>query len=334
MSPRPHRPAFTLIELLVVIAIISVLIGLLLPAVQKVREAAARTKCQNNLKQIGLAIHHFHDVHDGFPNGGCASVSRIEYTSPTSNLPLAVPDQPVGWMFQILPYVEMENLYRTRDDTPGSFLVGGGPVVSFAVPLYFCPSRRAPFTGPNGRAYNDYATVSPGKLAASGGPVPDDSAWWLLDEPVNNDDEFTPFSPSFPEHAGVLIRTRRIPPSQTGGAFRLYPRRVRFADVVDGTTSTLVVGEKFVRPRDYLTQNPHNDHGWVTGWDPDTARLTCLTYHRDDNAAGNDRGFGSAHPAGMNGLFADGSVRTVAYSVDPYVFWYLGQRNDGQVADY
>src|SRR3954453_19836484 len=118
----PSRRGFTLIELLVVIAIIAVLIGLLLPAVQKVREAAARAKCQNNLKQIGLAVHNFHDSQGQFPTAGTGwgSVQQgISYDSPTGS-PQGTTYQNASWMFQILPYIEQENLYRVNNLTPAN----------------------------------------------------------------------------------------------------------------------------------------------------------------------------------------------------------------------
>src|SRR5438270_7532937 len=110
------RIGFTLIELLVVIAIIGVLIALLLPAVQKIREAANRTQCANNLKQIGLAVHNFHDTNGVFPTQGGWWSTGVAYDP--SGAPYSYKYQTAGWAFQILPYIEQENLYKTSDLLP------------------------------------------------------------------------------------------------------------------------------------------------------------------------------------------------------------------------
>src|SRR5712692_3939760 len=110
---RQLRVGFTLIELLVVIAIIGVLIALLLPAVQKVREAANRTQCANNLKQIGLAVHNFHDTYGTFPNTGAWWATGAGYDA--SGTPIGIKYQTAGWMYQIMPFIEQDNLYKMSD---------------------------------------------------------------------------------------------------------------------------------------------------------------------------------------------------------------------------
>lgn len=127
----PRRPGFTLVELLVVIAIIATLMGLLLPAVQKVREAASRMSCQNHLKQIALAFHNHHGAHGFYPSGGWNWDLPPRYEGGS---PVVGQDQWAGWGFQILPFIEAENVWKA------------GPVAAVGTTnkLFFCPSRRPP----------------------------------------------------------------------------------------------------------------------------------------------------------------------------------------------
>ena len=133
MRNASRRPAFTLIELLVVIAIIAILIGLLVPAVQKVREAAARTQCVNNLKQIGLALHNYHDSKKVFPSGYRASGAYSDGSSDTT--------PGWGWGAYLLPYLEQDNLCRQLNFTAP---VQNSPAIQTIVKVYLCPSDTPP----------------------------------------------------------------------------------------------------------------------------------------------------------------------------------------------
>ena len=157
--PRDNRRAFTLIELLVVIAIIAVLIGLLLPAVQKVREAAARMKCQNNLKQIGLGLHNYEGANGHFPPAFIGNVGTTPTNSPA----------PHGWAWGtwILPYIEQDSLYRQI--TPATSTIPGnltdpatmplGLLCQTRIILYICPTDNAPLLTTSAASTPTPATV-------------------------------------------------------------------------------------------------------------------------------------------------------------------------------
>jgi prepilin-type N-terminal cleavage/methylation domain-containing protein/prepilin-type processing-associated H-X9-DG protein len=302
--PLPHRRSgFTLIELLVVIAIIAILIGLLLPAVQKIREAANRMKCSNNLKQMGLAIHNYHDTNGFLPPGGFN------------------PWGPEGsWSYHILTYIEQDNLARLA----GSGVNANADVVRYqgGPSIYFCPSRRVPKKTANqgGRFLMDYAAATPGDSPNSWDQFWYGDVWGMGWVPST--------------YHGMIVRG-----GYQYGTGTYIGGRATLASVTDGLSNTLTAAEKQLNPALYLVGDWHDDAGWADGWDPDVIRYTAFTPHSDKDygtpANGGWEGyrFGSAHPTGMNGLFGDGSVRFIRYSVNATLFNNIGNREDGQTVD-
>jgi prepilin-type N-terminal cleavage/methylation domain-containing protein len=290
LSAKGHRGAFTLIELLVVLAIMGILVGLLLPAVQKVREAANRMACQNNLKQIGLAFHQHHQQYRFFPTGGWYS-----YTPPNfiKGVPALGANQQAGWGYQILPFVEGGNAWRggaAATDTARALVA-----IATTNPVFFCPSRRPPqtYTYPD-----DYSPPLTGKGITHA----------LCDYAASNKEG-------------------------TGAVQQFKP--LRLADLTDGTSCTLLVAEKRLNLMFMGNGAPDDNQGYTAGFNSDTVRKTHLAPAPDYTAPFGDGGglFGSSHPVRFNGVFGDGSVRAISYSIDRNVFTLLGTRNDGQVVD-
>ncbi len=273
------RSAFTLIELLVVIGITSVLTALLLPAVQSAREAARRTQCLNNLKQIGLAFHSHHDQHGYFPTGGW-DWDR----SPTfdNGIPEVGSKQQAGWGFQILPFIEADNIWKSDPLT----------AVSSPLPFFFCPTRRSPQTISLPDFYTPPLTGTTVKVAA-------------CDYAASNIDG-------------------------TGVVRRFEPRRIR--DIIDGTSQTLLAGEKRINRRLLGQAQDDDNEGYAAGWNEDTLRRTEEGPQPDysDDSGDGERLFGSSHPGAMNALLADGSVRTLPYEIDLTIFQNLGAISDGE----
>jgi prepilin-type N-terminal cleavage/methylation domain-containing protein/prepilin-type processing-associated H-X9-DG protein len=303
------RNAFTLIELLVVIAILSVLLGLLLPAVQKVREAAARMSCQNNLKQIGLALDNYHDAQQSFPPGYRATAAYSDGATDTA--------PGWGWAAFLLPQLEQDNLYRQLNF---NLPVGQSPGIQTMVKVYLCPSDLTPpgaFPVPDGFG-NPVALAAPSSYAACVGG-----------------DESDTFGPT---GMGVFYRNSRT----------------RFADITDGTSNTILIGERAWANANGIwagaiagavckrgQQNPCPGSG--AGWYP-AADLVQAHSHLNNATTDTDGGlddFSSRHIGGSNFVFADGSVRFLrsvsgdnadsSYTADGLLFQAMGTRSGGEV---
>jgi len=342
--PR-QRTAFTLVELLVVIAIIGVLVALLLPAVQAAREAARRAQCSNNLKQIGLGVLNLESSLKSYPTGGVAPWPRIENYS-KGNKPFGPEKQGLSWAFQILPYLEqgsVQNLATTEQ------------LQSTPIGLYFCPSRRPPQQNPVNKAWlMDYAglttaasrsqtagTVSFDELIAPGDKNGCEKLYGMWGTISNFVNDHGPRSAdtlriAYAGFYGVFVRTSYFVNNASGAVTELgYGQPTTVAGIEDGTSNTAMATEKRIR-LDLLEEQPAwDDRGWSDGWDFDTMKSGLCQPMADDavaNLGGRDASSpGSAHAAGVNVVYADGSVRLANYEIDVATWNSLVHRADGEV---
>ncbi len=337
---RSNRLGFTLIELLVVIAIIAILIGLLLPAVQKVREAAARMSCSNNMKQLGIALHSYHDANDRMPPGGAADQAPFGTTNP------ADPRNNWGssWKVYILPYIEQDNLHRRwqfQTWASGWQNVNNLSLVNrITIKPYRCPSSTLPDFHPNSttnvttslQMYTSYVGVS----------------GTTLDTPQSG--------------VGCCDGSGNI----NGGSGILHNNgKVTMVSITDGTSNTILVGEQSDHHRDANNQpiipgsgaiTSQGPHGWTMGaegtgvgasdggrqfnittvrWPINARGLTSANGKSAVNGVNENSGsnipFSSPHTGGAQMLMGDGSVRFLTASTPLLTLQQMSTRAGGEV---
>jgi prepilin-type N-terminal cleavage/methylation domain-containing protein/prepilin-type processing-associated H-X9-DG protein len=317
------KRAFTLVELLVVIAIIGILIGLILPAVQKIRETANRMKCANNLKQLALGCHSYHDIHQSFPPGGLLLPNGPGW----SNLDWA--SNKGTWLVHSLPFIEQDNLFNQipnlqlpHFDSIGTAEKAG--VLPRVISWFRCPSDgtylNSPFCNYNGsmgpQCLDDVCGYNPYMQYCN------QPAWGYTTSPGDGDTSDA---------------------RDTRGMFSHWGARITFASVEDGTTNTLFIGEALPAQNSHQLAFP-----WYSVYGKQAlSTIIPINYpisEQDLSWCGVNQvgpassavnngvscGFKSRHPGGANFALVDGSVHFIPQSIDHKTYQLLGCRDDGQ----
>ena len=290
-----RRKAFTLVELLVVIAIIGILVALLLPTVQAAREAARRMSCYNNMKQIGLALHNYHDTYKAFPMGW------IGLRNGAGRVLDAEGGPGWGWAAHTLPFVEQVTATDIIDDHLPITDLANAQARATYLPVFRCPS--------------DISSDQTFELE-------DDTGTVITTVPVAN----------YVGMFGTLeLEDCEITPvgRQCRGDGPFYHNSsTRFRDIVDGTSHTLLVGER-------SSKIEHSTWiGAVPGAEESFARILAIADHAPNDPGGHLDDPGSFHPGGTNFVFADGSVHIIVETIDLNVYRALATIQGGEVASY
>lgn len=323
------RPGFTLVELLVVIAIIAILVSILLPAVQAARDAARRTQCINNLKQLALGCVNHESTHQYMPAGGwgwdwVGDPDRGFHE-----------EQPGGWLYNILPYIEEAAFHgEPSDNLPDEITQQQKDrtrfVISNPITIINCPTRREPKSYPHGRGGFMAFNATNGDLAGR-------SDYGInAGDQVQNEDTSIAGGPS----SIAAARTTNWPTSRLANGQTRYTgiSFIRMADagpveigqIKDGLSKTYLVGEKYINANNYATGIDHGDNEtWCTGFNNDNFRSANKQPKKDVAGLQDKFSYGSAHSSAFHVAFCDGSVSKIDYEVDLDTHRKLGNRLDG-----
>lgn len=312
LAPNRSRHAFTLIELLVVIAIIAILIGLLLPAVQKVREAAARTQCTNNLKQMGLGLHNYHDANSALPKGFTTYTSAAPYEGAWS------------WQAQILSHIEQDNVYRAAK----TFAAGGGtnwyawynPACAVKMKIYTCPAdSRGTQVYPNwgGRSQDQALTTYLGNSGTASAPSSTANGVLYVDSKVH--------LTHITDGTSNTVMVGERPPNSNleyGWWFAAYGYDGRGNGDCVMTSNDIAIANYFIANYSTAPNQPCNGTAaQKVGLQPGNPNIGCDAAH-----------YWSFHPGGSLFLMGDGSCRLITYSNNG-ILPALSTRAGGEVAN-
>lgn len=330
---RYKNRGFTLIELLVIIAIIAILIALLLPAVQNAREAARRAQCKNNLKQIGIALHNYHDVHGLFPPGTIDGDGRSESSPGSPYYRTNRIEYGWAWSVYILPFIEQENRFSQLDisstfmppfgaggvyDLDDSKGIANVDVPKEPIEVYLCPSDPSEIQYVAGGFGNREIIWSRTNYL---GVTDDDERW---------------------ENPGEIIygKSRTKPDDEAARGTLFNHSSTRFAEVRDGTSSTLLVGEGAGDPQGHDPTTGFN-LWWNWAFWPVTSMQTGINGVGTFPGSGfsyptgipPSPGFASFHDSGAHFLFVDGHVRFLSENADLGLLQALATRDQGEVVE-